>query len=317
MSRSLSIECDWLDQPAAADPVERRTWAGLRIRVADRLASRLLDREAASERQTLYVPAFPLAEWLIVNWWQLLFEPNIAENVPPPGTSLSATQRDWLARHCLRAAGAGLLLPRLCLFGSGRGVCVQWTADEPDAYPHMPGSFVSTDWIHLDEVEAERGVREFVVEVLSRVADMQDPRVARARVNWEAVSRAAADEQFFCRAAGRMGLDPYASAGWPPGLLDLFETGLGDDPDKPLLQDFLESANGETAKAQWQWTTNVEKSLALHAAPPDVSRRFAIPDQYRPAKIGYAAARSVREKIGISPVQPVGSLSDVSQALND
>ena len=73
MSRSLSIECDWLDQPAAADPVERRTWAGLRIKVAGRLASRLWDREAASERQTLYVPAFPLAEWLIVNWWNFVW----------------------------------------------------------------------------------------------------------------------------------------------------------------------------------------------------------------------------------------------------
>jgi Zn-dependent peptidase ImmA (M78 family) len=220
-----------------------------------------------------------------------------------------------LARHCLRAASAGLLLPRLCLFGSGRGVFAQWTVDDPDAYPHMPGSFASADSIHLDEAEAERGLREFVVEVLSRVADMQDPRVARARANWEAVSRAAADEQFFCRAAGRMGLDPYASADWPPGLLDLLETGLGNDPDKPLLQDFLESANGETAKAQWQWTTNVEKSLALHAAPPDVSRRFAIPDQYRPAKTGYAAARSIRDELGIPAVDPIGDLSEISKAL--
>ena len=315
MSRSLSIECDWLDQPAAADPVERRTWAGLRIRVAGRFASRLWDREAASERQTLYIPAFPLAQWLIANCWSVLFEPNVADDVPPSGANASATQRDWLVRHCLRAADAGLMLPRLCLFGSGRGVCAQWTADEPDAYPNMPGSFVSADWVHLDTVEAEHGLREFVTEVLSQVADMSDPRVARARANWEAISRAEDGERFFCRAAGMMGLDPYASEDCRPGLLSLLETGLGDDPDKPLVQDFLEAGTGETAEAQWQWTTNAEKSLVLRSAPQEVSRRLAIPDQYRPAKTGCAAARGVREKSGISPVEPVGSLSDVSQAL--
>jgi hypothetical protein len=63
--------------------VERRTWARLRIRVAGRFASRLWDRETASERQTLYIPAFPLAQWLIANWWSVLFEPNVADDVPP------------------------------------------------------------------------------------------------------------------------------------------------------------------------------------------------------------------------------------------
>ena len=308
MSPSLSIECDWLDQPAAADPVERRTSAGLRIRVAGRFASRLWDRETASERQTLYIPAFPLAQWLIANWWSVLFEPNVADDVPPSGANASDPQRDWLTRHCLRAADAGLMLPRLCLFGSGRGVCAQWTADEPDAYPNMPGSFVSADWIHLDAAEAEHGLREFVTEVLSQVADMSDPRVARARSNWEAISRAEPGERFFCRAAGMMGLDPYASEDWRPGLLSLLETGLPDDPDKPLVQDFLEAGTGELAEAQWQWTTNTEKSLMLRSAPLDLSRRLAVPDQYRPAKMGYAAARTVREKSGLGLVEPVGDL---------
>lgn len=171
MSRSLSIECDWLDQPCAADPVERRTWAGLRIKVAGRIASRLWDPDANSERQTLYLPTFPLASWLIENWWTLLNEANIADSVPPAGPNPSTAQRGWLARHCLRAAEAGLLLPRLCLFSTGRGVCVQWAADEPDAYSHMPGSFVGADAIQLDATEAENGLRGVVAEVLSRVAD--------------------------------------------------------------------------------------------------------------------------------------------------
>lgn len=207
MSPSLSIECDWLDQPCAADPVERRTWAGVRIRVAGRYASRLWDRTAVAERQTLYLPAFPLAEWVITNWWPLLNEASIADSVPPPGLQPIPLQREWLRRHCLRAADAGMLLPRLCLFGNGRGVCAQWTADEPDAYPHMPGTFVGTDLIHLDAAEAEGGLREFVAEVLSRVGDMPQARVVQARASWQAIVRAEADERSFCRAAGTMALE--------------------------------------------------------------------------------------------------------------
>ncbi len=314
MSRSLSIKWDPLDQPSATDPVERKTWAALSIQVDGRFASRLWDRQAAAERQNLYVPAFPIAQWLIANWWQLLFEPGIAEDVPPAGTTAPA-HRDWLERHCLRAADAGLLLPRLCLFSSGRGVCAQWTADEPDAYPQMPGIFVSSDGMNLDAAEAERGLREFVTEVLSRVADMPDPRVVHVRANWEAISRANPDERSFCQAAGRMGLDPYASEHWPPGLVDFLETGLGDDQDTPLVQDFLEAASAETAVAEWQWTARVEKSLSLRATPTDVSRRLGRPDLYRPAKTGCATARSVREKIDLAPVEAVENLTDVSRAL--
>ncbi len=315
MSRSLSIECDWLDQPCAADPVERRTWAGIRIRVAGRLPTRLWDRAAGSERHTLFLPAFPLAAWLIANWWPLLNEANVADGVPPAGPNPVATQREWLARHCLRAAEAGLLLPRLCLFSSGRGVCVQWTADEPDAYAHMPGGFVGADAIHLDAAEVENGLREFVAEVLSQVEDMADARVARARANWEAILRAGNEERSFCRAAGRMGLDPYASEGWPAGLVELLETGIGDDPDVPLVRDFLEAANADTAQAEWQWASDAANRLSLGAAPAGVREQLAIREQSRPAKAGHAAAQAVRAKVGISPAERVERVAHVSEAL--
>lgn len=316
MSRSLSIECDWLDQPCAANPVERRTWAGIRIRVAGRVASRLWDRAAESERQTLYLPAFPLAEWLIASWWPLQNEANVADSVPPAGPNPLPAHREWLSRHCFRSADAGLLLPRLCLFNSGRGLCAHWAADDPDAYVHMPGSFVGADSINLDATEAESGLREFVAEVLSRVGDMADSRIVRARANWEAISRAGTDERAFCKAAGRMGLDPYASEDWPEGLVELLETGIGDDPDNPLTRDFLEAASCNTAQAEWQWTTEAANGLALRAAPRTVLAELPTPEQTRPATAGYSAARTVRAKVGIRHGEPLQNVSNVSQLLD-
>ena len=44
MSKSLLLEYDPIDQPASADPVERRTWCTLRIRVGHRFVSRIWDK---------------------------------------------------------------------------------------------------------------------------------------------------------------------------------------------------------------------------------------------------------------------------------
>src|SRR4051794_18486370 len=82
VSRSLLLDFDPIDQPAAADPVERRTWCSLRIKVGHRFVSRIWDKTLQSERINLYVPAFPIAEWIALNWWSLLNELCPWETVP-------------------------------------------------------------------------------------------------------------------------------------------------------------------------------------------------------------------------------------------
>ena len=82
MSESLLLEHDPVDQPAAADPVERSTWSALRIRIGRRFASRLWDKALKDERTTLYAPVFPVAEWIVQNWWPLLNELSLSETLP-------------------------------------------------------------------------------------------------------------------------------------------------------------------------------------------------------------------------------------------
>src|SRR5438552_1849383 len=95
VSRFLSIECDPLDQPAAADPVERRSWCALRIQVGGRTVTRLWDKTLAAERSLLYVPAFPIAQWLVENWWTLLNEPSPSAELSQSATTFGA----WTKRH--------------------------------------------------------------------------------------------------------------------------------------------------------------------------------------------------------------------------
>ena len=147
MSRSLSIESDPIDQPAATDPVERSTWCSLRIRVGGRTVTRIWDKALKEERSFLYVPAFPIAEWIVNNWWTLLNESCRTEELPKPPAALAHVP--WIKRHCLRSAESGLLLPALYLFNNGCGIRAEWQADERDTLPNMPGEFVDSGFDNL------------------------------------------------------------------------------------------------------------------------------------------------------------------------
>ena len=174
VSPFLSIDCDPIDQPAADDPVERRTWCMLRIRVAGRTVTRLWDLALQQERSFLYVPAFPIAEWVVVNWWVLLNETCPKSEVP----GSSGFHLPWIKRHCLRCADSALLLPALYFFNDGRGISVEWQADPRDTLPHMPGKFVNGNGDHLDAAVTQNALGEFVNAVLARVKDLADERGA-------------------------------------------------------------------------------------------------------------------------------------------
>src|SRR5687767_10233140 len=109
VSTSLVVECDRVDQPAATDPIESHTWCALYLRVGGRVVSRVWDKTLGEERSVLYVPTFPIAEWVVQNWWTLLNEPSPTEDVPKANSAFS--HHSWVKRHCLRSAESGLLLP--------------------------------------------------------------------------------------------------------------------------------------------------------------------------------------------------------------
>ena len=107
MSKFLSLKFDPISQPAANDPVERQTWCSLRVKVGSRFASRLWDKTLEEERETLDVPAFPIAEWIVQNWWSLLNELCPWESVPRKPI-IDEAWLSWIKRHCLRSADSAL-----------------------------------------------------------------------------------------------------------------------------------------------------------------------------------------------------------------
>jgi hypothetical protein len=256
------------------------------------------------ERSYLYVPAFPLVEWIVTNWWVLLNEPCPAPEVP------RSSSMPWIKRHCLRCADSALLLPALYFFNDGRGVGIEWQADPRDMLLHMPGEFVDGGRDNLNAVETENALGEFVSTVLERVKDLSEERVEAAIATWHAIRNVDPEEAAFCTAAGRLGVDPYQPEQMPDNLASFLETSLGD-PSQPLVRDLTEAAEVDSIACQWSWVK--ETSNAFHLGSRPAMRSIPSPvSGSTPYDIGYRLANEVRLNAGLAPTEPVDSVPDIA-----
>jgi len=310
MSKFLSIECDPIDQPAATDPVERGTWCALSIRVSGRTVTRIWDKARQAERSLIYVPAFPIVEWLVTNWWTLLNEPLRTAELP----KASAAHLPWIKRHCLRSAESGLLLPALYLFNDGRRIRAEWQADERDGFPNMPGEFTDSGFDIIENAATEDALAEFVSEVLRRVDGLSDERVDALKENWRAIRGANAEETHFCVAAGRMGLDPYDPSQMRDEVASFIESAL-TDPDLPLARDLTEAAEADSVVEQWSWVQKSSKTWKLGPIrkPPPIQAGDA---GLSPSQHGYRLAAEVREAAGQDPSLPLMSVESLAKAVS-
>ena len=311
VSRSLSISCERAPQQAK-DPLEQQTWAAVRIYVTGRCVTRWLDRDSQQEIDAVYIPAFPLARWVVMNWWALFNEPCHEELPPSPHALWTGRERAWLQRHCLRSAESGLFLPRLSIWNNGRYLGANWVADTDDSYLTMPGTFLYGSTAAIDVQEAEDALRSLVGTVLRWIEDSTDPRAVRLRANWQAIANANPQEAAFCQAAGRMGLDPYDISSWPTGLVDLLET-LSEENPPPLVTDFLSSAAAEDAAPLWKWVDQARQdgNLGPAAKPPPLPLRL---ETYAAGQAGVTAAQRLRQQLGID-TPPLPSVEAVASEI--
>ncbi|QEH36315.1 hypothetical protein OJF2_48760 [Aquisphaera giovannonii] len=317
MSRSLSFESDPVDQPAASDALERATWCALRVRVGDRFASRIWDRELNGERTTLYVPAFPIAEWIANNWWFLFHEPCRWEAVPR--SVGRPAEFDWTRRHCLRAADSALLLPNLFVFHDGHGPRVEWRPDASGSLPNMPGEFIGYGAEPLDAGPTQSALGEFVRATLGRVSHLPDERALELATLWRSIEKADEDERQFCTLAGTMGIDPYDPDTMTEELASFLEE-AATEHTLPLVLDLAKVSGPGTIEERWSWIVEASRELGMLSGPrlrfPDLPSR-----DLSPAEFGYELARKVRrrlsEELGPLPsVEELGPLPSVEEAAN-
>ena len=269
---------------------ERATFGRLQMRVNGRcLTEGVAPHDSNELLSGPYVSGYHLAEWLLWNWWRLLWES------PPP----TETSREWLFSHCLSSIGEGYVWPNIVISSDGcRAVAV--SSRTLDAAPGLYRYVGAPGWETVSMEQLRTGMRSLVRSVLGRLdsARLADTNLHRL---WRDVDVASEDGQIarLRRVEARLGHDP-------------------NEVDEAVIQASCEAAEGMGANALEELAADPSahspetlptlkamgqsaKECGFDAQPRDaaeLSLRDPMPTWGSVAawRVGVAAARSLRKQ---------------------
>lgn len=305
----IEFRIEWEDAPGVAIPIFARTWARLEFRLGSQPLTRFLSEKSGSVRDGVYVSVFPLAQWLVSNWWTILNEGLRS----PAAIDAGGRRRDrihahWLRRHNLLSCRQGMAYPDLTLFREDDQLSAIWVADPGRVT--TDGRFLDSGSVRIPMRQAEASLRRFVCSVVERVEDLADEDVVNLIETWRAIDQADADERILCGRMALIGLDPYSA-----DLSDALERRLSElELPSAIARDLLAVTNAAEFESDFAATTELLKGLPRTSAS---SRPILAPQlptlASPPYSAGYARASALRKAIGLADDQPIGDLSELCQ----
>ena len=193
----LSFDFDWVDPQGVRGPELSATWASLQIRVGDSVITRVLDNRVKTVRDFVYVPLYPLAEWLVTNWWFIMHE---LRNPAKDGDN------GFRRRHSLSTSREGYAYPNLDVIPSGAQTRVIWKKDRPQ---WTRVEFLEDGHVLMDGAEFQETCGDLIGQVIGRL-DSLGVHDTFLEEEWDAIQAAEEEESEFCRSAAGLGWDPYS-----------------------------------------------------------------------------------------------------------
>lgn len=300
----LSLDFEWADPLGARGRELRATWARLTLHVDGRPASRVYDHEVRTVRDSVYVPLYPLAEWIVANWWRLLFEIESPQRMKDP---------HYERRHNLRWAREGYSLPPLSFSAAGELLQLRW---ESELLTHHRLEFLQSGSTYVGIEPLQRTLRSFITAVVARLTASGITSSFLQR-EWEIVGNTVGEDADFCVAAATLGLDPYDV---PNDVAEAI-VAVAESIPTSIRREFFSVANRELLREESEDVaaaieaarTNQSDLHGLHDLRQSVPQRQTS-NGHAPWDIGYAAARELRKALRIE-MQPLRSFSDLAQAL--
>lgn len=190
------LDTEWLDGEGMNGAELSATFASLRMDVGGRSVTEIIDRRARTTRESIFVPLYPLAEWLVSNWWFLAFE---SEN------PIKSGEPDFTRRHSLGVNTDGYAYPNLTVTSSGARTRLAWGSG-PSAWTKI--EFLNRDSAVVDRAEFLDVCSDFIEMVVRRLAEFEIHGTF-LQEEWTAIQASDADESSFCEVAAGLGWDPY------------------------------------------------------------------------------------------------------------
>lgn len=310
------------DQMAAPELVA--TLARLEIRVGSRWPTIVEESRNGSIRRSINVSLYPLAEWIVFNWWTLLHSGR-------SGGSFPNERSQWTSprRNNMRAAGDGFIWPDLSIHSESGLIRIEWTADTA-TFRGRDVRFLTNGSYLLEFALVQESFTDLVEAVITRLTEAGVGETPLQK-EWTALRELSTDEVEFCRVCGRLGLDPFSEG---VDLATSIEHVYEEIPES-IVGDFFDAANPERLQENADWVSKANlKALGSKNSPsarmviprsvadsisdaagtresiPLISQdflsriretRWSEADSRRPFEIGYEHARRVRAELGLSP----------------
>jgi hypothetical protein len=300
----IRFDFEWVDPQGARGPELRATWARLVIWSGSHCLSRVLDRNARSIRDGVYVPLYPLAEWFVTRWWSLLLEVPSPERVTDPG---------YDQRHNLRSARDGFALPSASISNEGEHIRLRW---QREALPNYRVEFIEEGVAHVPREAFQDALKTFVAAVVQRL-DSEGISETLLQTEWAALQGLSSEEEEFCEVTAALGLDPFSvDAAMESRIIRAIET-----IPISLRNDFILAASASNLDAQ----ANDVSSAFTRAhnnetiLKPLLDLRTDLeslePLAGPPWSRGYLVAQQLRERLGLGS-EMLPRFTEIAKALH-
>jgi len=282
------FQFEWEDSPHARTPELDATWARLEIHAGEEPITKVEAKRAQSVRTGIYVPLYPIAEWMVTNWWFLWDE--------------------WRAdgrkgRHSLLAAREGFVLPDLSFLPTETQMELVWRpAATAQSVSNSAGVlFLSSGSGIAPKVLVREEFRRLVEAVIERL-NVRRVQGSYLLQEWRAIQDAERDpeQKAFCERAARLGCDPF-------DVEDSVATQIehiGVVLPEPVVEDFCDAIPLAQMVSGAEAVRNFLDSAAAAASQQgrwlEFRNRLGWQGTGIPWRDGYNEARALRSSLGLT-----------------
>jgi len=286
---SFQLEHDWMSFDGNETPEILATYSQLRIVIDGQVVTQVEDRRARMTRDYIVGPLYPIAEWIVSQWWPLLEE----SESPSRGTSSSA----FSSRHKLRMGREGYAFPDLMIVPEGASAHLVW---RQLSSVHESVRYLASGEARVPMSDVRQSLTDLVAAVDARLEHC-GLKETFLQTEWRRIQESVADqgEHEFCLAAAWLGLDPYDV---DPNLeSDLCR--MWKELPESLREDVCRASEPEHLRETSAWVMEGVRRLNGGGNGPsqcaDIRNRLPnVPSPGRPWDSGYQFARIVRDLLG-------------------
>ena len=254
----------------------------LSILVRGEIISDVLHQANKSTANGVYLPLYPVAEWIAANWWRLLYECNRQRG-----------NEDFRYCHNLSFAGEGYFLPNLSFFPETDVVYLEW---EKRSINNGDLQFLGQGQAKIPFDDIQKEFASFIQIVIGRLETLgiQDTLLQK---DWEAIQKANNDqeEKDFCIACAQLGIDPYAvTEEQAQRIIDSHEI-LSKNVD---VNEFFNTVSMKNITESTEWLAKLSNDKSIkkkaNAFFREIKEKIPGFKDYQPWKRGYKEAQWVR-----------------------